>query len=122
MLANTARLNDPWLRAVVWSPNVHRFLYITALGTRDFRSLSGLMVKPANSVTDDLRGRSAVRPANDHFSGSAIVFIPRSVTRFAPRNCNNPSLRLGVAARCRGRSERPALAPPSVPLPRKRER
>ncbi|HEY1748040.1 MAG TPA: DUF882 domain-containing protein [Xanthobacteraceae bacterium] len=75
ILANTARLDDPWLRAVVWSPNVHRFLYITELGTRDFRSLSGLMVKPANSVLMTFAADPQSGLANDHFSGSAIVFI-----------------------------------------------
>ena len=60
ILANTARLDDPWLRAVVWSPSVHHFLYVTELGVRDFRSLSGLMVKPAQFGADDLCHRSAV--------------------------------------------------------------
>jgi len=56
-LANTKRLDDPWLRAIVVSPNVNRSLCVTTLGARDFRSLEALMVKPDNSVmmsfTDD---------------------------------------------------------------------
>jgi uncharacterized protein YcbK (DUF882 family) len=75
VLANTMRLDDPWLRAVVWSPSVHRFLYITELGVRDFRSLSGLMVKPANSVLMAFAADPASGLTSDHFSGSAIVFI-----------------------------------------------
>ena len=75
ILANTARLDDPWLRAVVWSPSVHRFLYVTELGVRDFRSLSGLMVKPGNSVLMTFSTDPQSGLTNDHFSGSAIVFI-----------------------------------------------
>jgi uncharacterized protein YcbK (DUF882 family) len=75
ILANTMRLDDPWLRAVVWSPSVHRFLYITELGVRDFRSLSALMMKPANSVLMTFAADPASGLTSDHFSGSAIVFI-----------------------------------------------
>jgi uncharacterized protein YcbK (DUF882 family) len=75
ILANTSRLDDPWLRAVVCSPSVHRFLSITELGVRDFRSLSGLMVKPPNSVLMTFATDPQSGLANDHFSGSAIVFI-----------------------------------------------
>ena len=32
------------------SPSVNNFLCITSLGARDFRTLSAMMVKPANSV------------------------------------------------------------------------
>jgi uncharacterized protein YcbK (DUF882 family) len=75
ILANTARLDDPWLRAVVSSPSVHRFLYITRLGARDFRSLTGLMAKPASAVLMTFSGDPQAGLTNDHFSGSAIVFI-----------------------------------------------
>jgi hypothetical protein len=75
VLANTMRLDDPWLRAVICSPSVHRFLYITELGVRDFRSLSALMVKPANSVLMTFAADPASGLLSDHFSGSAIVFI-----------------------------------------------
>jgi uncharacterized protein YcbK (DUF882 family) len=75
ILANTARLDDPWLRAVAWSPSVHRFLYVTELGVRDFRSLSGLMVKPGSSVLMTFSTDPKSGLTNDRFSGSAIVFI-----------------------------------------------
>jgi hypothetical protein len=75
ILADAMRLNDPWLRAIVCSPSVHRFLYVTELGARDFRSLSGLMVKPANSVLMNFATDPQAGLSNDHFSGSAIVFI-----------------------------------------------
>jgi uncharacterized protein YcbK (DUF882 family) len=75
ILADARRLDDPWLRAIVWSPNVHRFLSITELGARDFRSLAALMVKPANSVLMSFSPDPEAGLTSDRFSGSAIVFI-----------------------------------------------
>ena len=69
------RLDNPWLRAIILSPSVHRFLSTLAFGARDVTYLASLMVKPASSVmmtftSDPNRGLS-----QDHFSGSAIVFL-----------------------------------------------
>jgi uncharacterized protein YcbK (DUF882 family) len=69
------RIDNPWLRAVILSPSVQRFLSTLWLGTRDLTSLAGLMAKPASAVmmtfsSDPNRGLPA-----DHFSGSAIVFL-----------------------------------------------
>jgi uncharacterized protein YcbK (DUF882 family) len=69
------RLDNPWLRAIILSPSVHRFLSTLAFGARDVTYLASLMVKPASSVmmtfsADPNRGLSP-----DHFSGSAIVFL-----------------------------------------------
>ncbi len=69
------RLDNPWLRAVILSPSVQRFLSTLAFGARDLTSLASLMVKPSSSVmmtfsSDPNRGLS-----QDHFSGSAIVFL-----------------------------------------------
>jgi uncharacterized protein YcbK (DUF882 family) len=75
ILADARRLDDPWLRAIVWSPNVRRFLSITELGARDFRSLAAMMVKPANSVLMSFSADPQAGLTSDHFSGSAIVFI-----------------------------------------------
>jgi len=71
----TERLDNPWLRAIILSPSVHRFLSTLAFGARDVTYLASLMVKPASSVmmtfsADPNRGMS-----QDHFSGSAIVFL-----------------------------------------------
>ena len=75
ILADAVRLDDPWLRAIVWSPSVHQFLCITELGARDFRSLAALMVKPGNSVLMSFSADPQAGLTSDHFSGSAIVFI-----------------------------------------------
>ena len=74
-LAESGRLDSPWLRAIVVSPSVTRFLCITALGTRDFRTLTPLMVKPANSVLMTFAADPQPGLTQDHFSGSAIVFV-----------------------------------------------
>ena len=46
----SGRLENPWLRAVLVAPSVHRFLTTLALGARDFRTLAALMVKPRSAV------------------------------------------------------------------------
>jgi len=70
-----APLNDPWLRAIVMSPSVHSFLTITALGAGDYRSLAALMHKPDSSVMMTFSADPQLGLANDHFNGSAIVFV-----------------------------------------------
>ncbi len=74
-LAAGARVDDPWLRAIVLAPSVDRFLCITALGARDFRSLAALIGKPASSVMMTFSADPQLGLAQDHFSGSAIVFV-----------------------------------------------
>ncbi len=73
--AEDVRVDDPWLRAVMMSPSVRRFLTVTALGRRDFRSLAALMVKPTNAVMMTFSGDPQLGLTPDHFSGSAIVFM-----------------------------------------------
>jgi uncharacterized protein YcbK (DUF882 family) len=76
LLADPTRLPDPWLRAIVLSPNVTNFLNMTSLGARDFRILSVLMVKPANSVLMTFTADPNPGLEYTHFSGAAAVFIP----------------------------------------------
>ena len=70
-----ARLENPWLRAVLVAPSVHRFLTTLALGTRDFRTLAALMVKPHSAVM--MRFAADPNPGLDHerFTGPAVVFV-----------------------------------------------
>jgi hypothetical protein len=74
-LADATRLDDPWLHAVAVSPSVRRFLCITALGGRDLRSLTELMVKPANTVVMTFAASANPGLDYDRFSGSAVVFV-----------------------------------------------
>ena len=70
-----ALLENPWLRAVLVAPSVHRFLTALALGARDFRALTALMVKPRSSVM--MTFAAEPNPGLDHerFSGPAVVFV-----------------------------------------------
>ena len=74
-LADGARLRDPWLRAVVMSPSVRRFLTAATLGSPDFRALADQMVKPTSSVMMTFAADANPGLDHDHFSGSAIVFV-----------------------------------------------
>jgi uncharacterized protein YcbK (DUF882 family) len=69
------RFDNPWLRAVVLSPSVHRFLTTAALGARDLTSLAALMVKPKNSVMMAFAAEPNPGLEHDRFSGTAIVFV-----------------------------------------------
>ncbi len=73
VLADASRLNDPWLRAVVVSPSVNRYLCITMMGVRDYHYLSDLMVKPASSVMTPFAADPNPGLTHDHFSGSAVA-------------------------------------------------
>jgi len=75
LLADSERLNDPWLRAIVLSPSVTRFLSVTTLGVHDFRFLAALIAKPANSVMMTFAADPQPSLAQDHFGGNAIVFV-----------------------------------------------
>ena len=79
-----ARLQNPWLRAVLVAPSVHRFLTTLALGAHDFRSLAALMVKPRSSVM--MTFAAEPNPGLDHerFSGPAVVFVS-TVSYATPR-------------------------------------
>jgi uncharacterized protein YcbK (DUF882 family) len=70
------RLDNPWLRALIVSPNVHHFLTTLVLGTKDLTTLAGLMVKPASSVMMTFTSDPSLELTQDRFSGSAIVFLP----------------------------------------------
>jgi uncharacterized protein YcbK (DUF882 family) len=69
------RLDNPWLRAIILSPSVHRFLSTLAFGARDVTYLARLMVKPSSSVMMTFSADPNLGLSQDHFSGSAIVFL-----------------------------------------------
>jgi len=69
------RLENPWMRAIVLAPSVHRFLTTLALGTHDFRALAALMVKPNRSVMMTFAADPNPGLDHDRFSGAAVVFV-----------------------------------------------
>jgi uncharacterized protein YcbK (DUF882 family) len=74
-IKNGIRLENPWMRAVVLAPSVHRFLTTLALGTHDFRTLATLMVKPRRSVMMTFAADPNPGLDHDRFSGAAVVFV-----------------------------------------------
>jgi uncharacterized protein YcbK (DUF882 family) len=75
VIKNSAQLNNPWLRAIVISPSVQRFLTTAAMGISDFRSLATQMVKPSRSVMMTFAAEPNPGLDHDRFSGPAIVFV-----------------------------------------------
>ncbi|MGC1780058.1 MAG: DUF882 domain-containing protein [Xanthobacteraceae bacterium] len=71
-----ARVANPWLRAIVLSPSVKRFLTTAALGDRDFRQLASLMIKPRRAVAMTFSADPNPGLSQDRFSGPAIAFVP----------------------------------------------
>ena len=71
----TSRFDSPWMRAIVLSPSVKHFLTTVALGARDFTSLASLFVKPSSSVMMTFSSDPNLGLSQDHFSGSAVVFV-----------------------------------------------
>jgi hypothetical protein len=69
------RIDNPWLRAVILSPSVQRFLSTLSLGTHDFTALAALIAKPASAVMMTFSSDPNHGLAADHFSGNAIVFL-----------------------------------------------
>ena len=70
-----ARLENPWLRAVLVAPSVHRFLTTLTLGARDFRNLAALMVKPRSAVMMTFAADPNPGLDHEHFTGPAVVFV-----------------------------------------------
>jgi len=75
VIKSGAHFANPWLRAMVLSPSVHRFLTTLALGERDMRSLAALMIKPQSSVKMTFAADPNPGLTEDRFSGAAIVFV-----------------------------------------------
>jgi hypothetical protein len=67
--------DNPWLRAVVLSPNVGRYLTTLMLGAADFRTLAALVEQPKSAVMMTFASEPNPGLTDDHFSGSAIVFV-----------------------------------------------
>ncbi|MGH6672739.1 MAG: hypothetical protein ACRECV_12305 [Xanthobacteraceae bacterium] len=81
--APDARIDDPWLDAVMISPSVRNYLTAIALGDQDYSALAALVEKPARAVIMTFGPEPNPGMTYDHFSGSAIVFLP-AVTYAAP--------------------------------------
>jgi uncharacterized protein YcbK (DUF882 family) len=73
--ARGARFDNPWLRAVMLSPSVRRYLNTMLLGDPDYLALAALIEKPASSVMMTFAAEANPGLTADRFSGSAVVFV-----------------------------------------------
>jgi len=68
-------LEDPWLRALVLTPDLQNYMTATLLGDADPMALRPLMQKPDAVVMMSFSEDPHAGMATDHFSGNAVVFI-----------------------------------------------
>jgi uncharacterized protein YcbK (DUF882 family) len=72
--ANT-RILDPWLRAIMVTPDAQRFMSTTLFGMPDFRNLRPLMQKPASAVMMTFSQDPNPGLETSRFTGTAVVFM-----------------------------------------------
>lgn len=69
------RVDSPWLRAVMLTPNLTEFMSATHQGAPHMRPLASLMHKPGQSLVMTFSGDPHLGMAADRFSGRAVVFL-----------------------------------------------
>src|SRR5439155_21837630 len=69
------KLNDPWLRAMIVSPNAVDFMNTTLFGMADFRNLGPQLRKPSTSVMMTFSDDPHLGMATERFGGTAVVFV-----------------------------------------------
>jgi uncharacterized protein YcbK (DUF882 family) len=65
--------DNPWLRAVIWSPNVYRYLTTFWVGTRDYKALTAMFEKPSSALFVTFSADANPGLDHDRFSGSAVA-------------------------------------------------
>jgi uncharacterized protein YcbK (DUF882 family) len=83
------RFNEPWLRAMIVSPNVQDVMMASALGAPDYRGLTPQLRKPSSSVMMTLSQDPQLDLPTRMLSGPAVVFV--STVTFS--NARTASLR-----------------------------
>ncbi len=69
------RFDNPWLDAVLVSPDVRHFMTALMLGAENYRALTALVEKPAQSVVMTFGPEPNPGLSADHFSGPAVGAI-----------------------------------------------
>lgn len=69
------RFDNPWLDAVLVSPDVRHFMTALMLGAENYRALGALVEKPAQSVLMTFGSEPNPGLSADHFSGPAVGVI-----------------------------------------------
>lgn len=77
------RFEGPWMRALILTPSVERFMTTTIYGATDFRSLQPLLQTPTGMVVMAFAAEPNAGLSHGRFEGRAVQF-PATAT-FAPR-------------------------------------
>jgi hypothetical protein len=67
--------DEPWLRAMILTPNARAFLSTTKHGERDYTQMRSFMTKPSTALLMGFADDPSQGLATDRFSGEAVVFI-----------------------------------------------
>jgi hypothetical protein len=77
------RWDGPWMRALIMTPSVERFMNTTLYGSQDFRSLRPMLQKPTEMVLMAFAPEPNANLTHVRFEGRAIEFI--ATATFTPR-------------------------------------
>ena len=77
------RWDGPWMRALIMTPSVERFMSTTLYGSQDFRSLRPMLQKPTEMVLMAFAPEPNSNLTHVRFEGRAIEFI--ATATFTPR-------------------------------------
>jgi hypothetical protein len=69
------RFDNPWLDAVLVSPDVRHFMTALMIGAENYRTLTSLVEKPTQSVVMTFGAEANPGLSADHFSGPAVGVI-----------------------------------------------
>ena len=80
------RWDGPWMRALIMTPSVERFMNTTLYGSQDFLSLQPLLQKPTEMVLMAFALEPTSNLTHVRFEGRAIEFI--ATATFTPRTAD----------------------------------
>jgi uncharacterized protein YcbK (DUF882 family) len=78
------RFDGPWMRALMITPSVERFMSTTLYGMQDFRSLQPLLQKPSSMLLMAFAAEPSGLPSHQRFEGRAVEFPVTA--QFTPRS------------------------------------
>ena len=73
--AEERRREGPWMRALIMTPSVERFMSTTLYGTQDFRNLTAMLQKPSEMVVMAFAAEPNAALSHQRFQGRAIEFL-----------------------------------------------
>jgi hypothetical protein len=82
-MAKERQFEGPWMRALILTPSVERFMTTTLYGAPDFRSLQPLLRTPTGMVVMAFASEPQAGLSHRRFEGRAIAFV--ATATFMPR-------------------------------------